>query len=520
MVTLDPQLEAQRNGEPFTVGSVDLGSNSFHMIIAQLQDQELHIVDRLRDPVCLADGLDEKDRLSDESQERAVAALARFSQRLREIPPGYVRAVGTNTLRRASDASNVRARFEQALGRPIEVISGQEEARLVYLGVSGSDFSEARRLVVDIGGGSTEVILGEGSEVLLSHSLFMGCVKSTRSHFADGAITREQFRTAEIEARLELRSIETRLCAAGWECAVGSSGTIAAVEQWLRNEGETLITLPGLKRLRKSMIRTGWIRDLKIEGVRGDRARVLPGGVAILIALFRSLEIESMASTTGALREGVLYDLVGRIRHEDVRDRTVKRLVRRYHVDDEQARRVERSALLLLRQLEPAAVLGDPAPIDFQTAEKSLSWAARLHEVGLGVSYTGYHRHGSYLVDHSDMPGFSSGDQRLLAALIRCHRRKLSREFLAELPPALAEVALRLCVILRLAVLLHRGRVPAAHPGFAVNASWTEATLVFPAGWLEGHPLTAADLRREKSYLKSIGLKLVVSEISDASATG
>ncbi len=493
------------NAAPMTVGAVDLGSNSFHMVLAQIRDQSLHVIDRLREPVCLAAGFDKKRRLSAESQDRAIACLERFGQRLREIPPNRLRAVGTNSLRRARDARAVRGRFEEALGHPIEIIGGQEEARLIYLGVHGSDFAEGRRLVIDIGGGSTEVIVGEGADLLRAHSLFMGCVKQTGAHFSDGALTREAFRAAEIDARLELQSVASRLLSMGWQSCVGSSGTVASVEEILRTENgkESGITLAGLKRLRKTMIKVGTIDALKFPGVRSDRARVLPGGVAILTALFKSLKIESMTATGGALREGVLFDLLGRIRHEDIRDHTVHAAVRRYQVDAEQAERVVECARGLLEQLQGWT---DP-----ESDGKALAWAARLHEIGLAVSYTGYHRHGAYLVGHADLPGFSADDQRLVATLIRAHRRKLDPVYFAELSGERGQTALRLAIVLRLAVLLQRGRGPTVLPRAEIDPAWKELSLTFPADWRREHPLSAADLRREAAYLKTAGVKLRVS---------
>lgn len=501
-----------------TVGSVDLGSNSFHMMIARVRDQHLHVVDRLREPVCLANGLDENDRLSAESLARAVGCLERFGQRLREIDPAHVRVVGTNSLRQARNGRQVCELFEKSLGHSVDIISGHEEARLIYLGVCGSDYSDFRRLVVDIGGGSTEIIVGEGAEVVRAESLFMGCVRTTRAHFADGELSRERFRAAEIEARLELRSSGNPLRKSGCEGCVGASGTVAATEQVLIQMGwsDLGITLSGLKQMRKAMIRAGSIENLNFEGIRSDRARVLPGGVAILIALFKSLGIETMTATSGALREGVLYDLLGRIRHEDVREGSVERMAKRYHVDREQGARVEHSALALLTQAGDSWIDPESSWFDAETSRKALVWAARLHEVGLEVAYAGYHKHGAYLVANSDLAGFSAGDQRLLALLIRWHRRKLSDEFLQDLPLSSANSVKRLCAILRLAVLLNRGRVALTTPVMTATTNWDRIALDFPEGWFESHPLTSADLRRERGFVKGAGIRLDFGDVPES----
>ncbi|MFN0060057.1 MAG: exopolyphosphatase [Planctomycetota bacterium] len=503
-----------------TVAAVDLGSNSFHMVIARLLEHDMHIIDRLREPVCLAGGLDADGQLTEEAQERALASLERFGQRLRPVRKALVRAVGTSTLRRARNSVAFRQRAERALGHPIEVISGQEEARLIYLGVAHSHASNsAYRLVVDIGGGSTEVIVGEGFEVLRAHSLHMGCVGYSRRFFPGGELSRENFVHAETAARLELRAVEQQIRSLGWDSAVGSSGTVNAIGEILRlgdaRSGATAmseITLDGLTRLRKSMTRAGHVRSLELPGLRADRAPVLAGGLSILRALFESLGIASMSASPGALREGILYDLDGRLRQEDMRDRTIRRLVDMYHADVYQAVRVERTSLTLFDHLK--AFVGGEA----SEARKLLTWAAKLHEMGLAVSHAGFHKHGAYLVANSYMPGFSADDQQLLAAIIRGHRRKIARTFFENLPTSRALLAQRLCVIFRLAVLLNRGRSTEATPVLEAGADGGSITLTFPAGWLGAHPLTAADLDEEAGYLKALKLALRVVEEPRATA--
>ena len=347
---------------PLTVAALDLGSNSFHMMIARYGEHGLQILDRLREPVRLAGGLDAENRLSDEAQSRALACLERFGQRLRSFPEGQVRAVGTNTLRRARNGPEFRVLASETLGHPVEVISGREEARLIYLGAAHSlPDVDGRRLVVDIGGGSTEVILGAGVNLLKAHSLFMGCVTYSRAHFADGKITRDAFRAAETAAALELRGIKRSLRDAGWSVAVGTSGTILALREILKVNGwsEGAITLTALKKARKALVRAKATDRIALDGLRPDRAPVLPGGLAILIAVFKSLRVEDMGCSTGALREGVLYDLIGRIRHEDVRDRAIREMQVRYHVDPDQADRVAATALALFDQVNGAAAAWD-----------------------------------------------------------------------------------------------------------------------------------------------------------------
>ena len=417
-----------------TVAAVDLGSNSFHLVVGRPVQDQLHIVDRLRERVALAAGLDDEKRLTDEAQMRALACIERIGERVRGMPPGSVRAVGTSALRMARNAPAFLARAEEALGHPIEIISGAEEARLIYLGVAHDLSDDAhRRLVVDIGGGSTECILGERFEALKTDSLHMGCVNFSLRYFENGAITREAMERAHIAARLELQSMERTYRSLGWEECIGSSGTIVAIgtilaeNQW----SDRGITPKGLRKLRKALVALGHVDNLALPGLQAERAPVVPGGVAILSAIFDGLAIEQMSISQGALREGVLYDLLGRIRHEDLRDQTIRRFSERYHVDNEQSSRVERTASILLKD---AAGEWD---IPRKLGRQFLSWAARLHEIGLSLAHSGHHKHGAYIVENSDMPGFSRPDQSMLAALIEGHRRKLSIERFGALPPSM-----------------------------------------------------------------------------------
>jgi exopolyphosphatase/guanosine-5'-triphosphate,3'-diphosphate pyrophosphatase len=488
------------------VAAVDLGSNSFHLVIARAVLHELQLVDRLRESIQLAAGLDESSRLTDEMQERALNCLLRFGQRLRDLPRSNIRAVGTDALRRARNARSFLRRAEQALGVPIEIVSGTEEARLIYLGVAHSLHDEAsRRLAIDIGGGSTECILGEGFEVLEAASLRLGSVAFTHRFFGHGTLDRERFRAAELAAHQEFQQIERTFKGLGWESCVGSSGTALSIDEMLRAQGSNDgVTLEGLKRLRKQLVAAGSITKLSIPAVRDDRLAVLPGGLAILIAFFESLGVDRLDAASGAMREGLLYDLLGRIRHEDVRDRTIRAFSERYHIDREQAARVERTALNLLTQA------GRAWGIDTAVWRQRLAWAARLHETGLAVTYSGYHKHGAYLVSHSDLPGFSTDDQLILGALIQAHRRRLDREALKTAPAEDASL-LRVALLLRLAVLLNRSRSPRRLPTVSLSVQTDELRLNFPPGWLDQHPLTHADLRDEAQHHALVGYKLEIS---------
>jgi len=489
-----------------TLAAVDLGSNSFHMIIAQVRDDGgLHVVDRLREQVQLAAGLDAERRLSSEARARALACLERFGERLRGLPQGKVRAVGTNTLRSTRSSGEFLRVAQRALGHPIEIIAGHEEARLIYLGVAHTQADDqGRRLVIDIGGGSTEFIIGQRFEPRYRESLFMGCVSASRRHFGDGLMTEVAFRQAEIAARLELEAIERQYRRVGWDECIGSSGTIKAVGSVVVANGWSTgaITRKGLEKVRRALVKAGSSDALALDGLSRERAAVFPGGVAILTAAFESLGIEEMQVSDGALREGLLYELLGRIGHEDVRERTILAMARRYQASPRFAQRVAQTVELCRQHV--ASVWG----LASEDVRIMLRWAALMHEIGVAISHHSYHKHGGYLVRYSDMPGFSRQDQVLLSVLVRGHRRKFAREELAELAETVAGVAERMCVLLRLAVLLNHGRSPEPLPPFQLSADDQSLDVVFPDGWLDRHPLTRANLEREAEYLKPARLRL------------
>ncbi|MGD8310595.1 MAG: exopolyphosphatase [Chromatiales bacterium] len=492
-------------GAPDTVAAIDLGSNSFHMIVGRVTNGDLQVVDRLREMVRLGAGLDERKMLRPEAADLALACLERFGQRLRAMPPGSVRAVGTNTLRQMRDSVAFLEAAQAALGHPIEVIAGREEARLVYLGVAhGLAAGDERRLVVDIGGGSTEVIVGDGFTARERESLYMGCVSMSRAYFGDGRITAAAMNAAETAGALELRPVKAEFRDAGWQLAVGSSGTIKAIEAACLAAGwaQQGISYEALRKLRKALIDAGSVDKLELGGVAEERRPVFPGGVAVLLAVFKALNIDHMMVSDQALREGLLYEMLGRIRHEDVRERTVRALRKRYKADKRQARRVETTARALLSQTARDWGLagGDYADM--------LGWAARLHEIGLAVSHSQFHKHGAYLIANSDLSGFSRQEQGVLAALVRGHRRKFPVTAFDQLPQPTRGHAKRLCILLRLAILLHRARSPMTKPNPLLKVEGNRLVLRFPDDWLDRHPLTRAELELENSRITNAGIQL------------
>lgn len=488
------------------IAAVDLGSNSFHMVIAQMHAGGFKLIDRLREPVRLADGLDKARTLGAEVQERALLCLGRFGQRLAGLPAGNVRIVGTNTLRSAKNAADFLERAEHALGYPIEIISGIEEARLIYSGVAHSLASDgdSNRLVVDIGGGSTEMIIGRGFAPILMESLYMGCVTHTGRFFPDGRITASCIDRALLEARVELEPKIETYREEGWASAIGASGTVLAINRILavNGWGKDGITLAGLRRLIDAMLKAGSVDLLRLEGLSRERAAILPGGAMILFAVIEGLGIDRMLVSDGALREGLLYDLVGRHHRGDVREASVDTLASHYHVDPEHAARVEDTALKCLAQIAR----------DWKLDEKAdgpwLRWAARLHEIGLDIAHSHYQKHGAYVIAHADLAGFSFQQQQLLASLVLAHRRKFPARAFKELKSLWGKQAERLALLLRLAAVLHRSRGAAPLPEFALAGDKRRLSLRLPAGWLDAHPLTRTDLEREAQYLAQIDVTL------------
>lgn len=490
------------------LATIDLGSNSFHMIVVQVDEHgQISVLDRLRESVRLGGGLDSKGNLSEESRQRALDCLQRFGDRLKGFHENDVAAVGTNTLRRAKNSRNFLHRAEKALGFPIAVISGQEEARLIYLGVAHSlskKENHGKRFVMDIGGGSTELIIGEGFEPLHLESLRMGCVSSSKAFFSSGKLSKSAFSKAQTAAHLELRPIKSAYRRIGWESATGASGSIRAVKKVIQQNDLAPygITLEHMYQVREMMIDAGHVDKLKLAGLSDERKPVFAGGLAILIATFEALEIERMQVSDGALREGLVYDRLERFQHEDLRDKTVNAMQLRFQVEQAHATAIRTSAHKLFNRCRDDWKL--PGYLD-----ELLGWAADLHEIGLSISHSGYHKHGGYLLAHADLPGFSNEEQRWLSVLVRTHRQKISAKLFNLLDDDDYQQALYLSVIMRLAVLLHRSRKENAPCIQRIKLGKGRISLSFEEDDLENRrPLLCADLEREKAFLEAVDIEL------------
>jgi exopolyphosphatase/guanosine-5'-triphosphate,3'-diphosphate pyrophosphatase len=484
--------------------AIDLGSNSFHLVVAREEEHAITVIDRERDMVRLAAGLDSTNLLASEASERALECLARFGQRLRGLEPENVRIVGTNALRKASNSRKFIARAEQALGFSIEIISGVEEARLIYLGAAQSlQGDRGRRMVVDIGGGSTEIIVGDKSDAVYLKSLYMGCVSSSERFFPDGEYDQFRMRSAILSAQLELESSTLVLHSLGADDFIGTSGTARAINNVLRENGwsETGITREGLDTLVKKIIKAGKLEKLKISGLSEERRPVFAGGVAVMTAIFNALEIEFMRISDGSLREGVLHDLIGRVLYEDRRAITVLELMKRHHIDLDQGQRVRETTLALFKQIKREGLL--------KRERRLLGWAAQLHEIGLMIAHNQHHQHGGYVLANMDLPGFSRQEQGALSIMVRLQRRKYLPELIEDSVYVRSDALGLMTRLLRLAVLLNRGRMPTAMPPILLKLEAPEIMILeISKNWLEDHPLTAADLDQEVDTLAAASHEL------------
>lgn len=489
---------------PEHIAAIDLGSNSFHMVIASTAHGEIRTLDRLGEKVQLAAGLNSKGELSDKAQERALDCLRRFRERISQFDSSVIQIIATNALRVAKNRKAFIRAAEEIMNCPIEIVSGREEARLIYLGVAHTlSDDEGKRLVIDIGGGSTELIIGERFETVALESLHMGCVSYREYFFPKGKLSSDAFGLAITRASQELLNIKKQYRSLGWHSCVGSSGSIKAVLNVLELLGlaEEEITLSALKKLKSKLIKLGHIDKLTELGIKSERISIFVPGFCILYACFKVFDIKKMSYTNGALREGVLYDMVGRIKHEDVRERTISSLQSRYGIDQTHADYVQETVLHAYHQVAAKWDIDDPEN------EQLLKWASHTHEIGLTISHTQHHKHGAYLILHSDLPGFSRLKQIHLSTLIRSHRRKFSNETFESMKPQERDTILKLCVLFRLACVLTSARI-SSERSFKLKGKGKDLQLSLDEEWLNSHPLTLANLKQEQDYLLKQGFKL------------
>jgi exopolyphosphatase/guanosine-5'-triphosphate,3'-diphosphate pyrophosphatase len=496
-------IDDEQENYPETIAAIDLGSNSFHMVVARVDEHgNFSMIDQIKEMVRLRGGLDANNNMDDVVAQKALDCLQRFGDRIRHLPHEAVRAAGTNTLRTMKGSAAFLRKANKALGHQIEIIPGHEEARLVYLGVSHTlSDDQGKQLVIDIGGGSTEFIIGKKFEPKILESLNIGSVSVTKRFFPDGSLSADKWQSADTALRLEIMPIQRAYSSNNWKRATGSSGSIKATRAIIMELGLSQfgITLKNLYELRDRLIAIGTIDQLELPGLKEERAPVYAGGLAILIAIFESLKIESMTVSDGALREGLLYDMLGRIKHEDVRYRSVQDLIQRFNIDVTHADKVKNTALHCFKQVRK----------DWGIRKKrklTLSWAADLHELGLSITHDKHHLQGSHIIEHADIPGFARRRQHWLAVLVNTHRKKLTPEVYETLHEDEREEIRYLSILLRIAVLFHRSRLDEEILP-EVEASSDSLHLHLPDN-MKNNALLNADLLQEKTWLNKIGFKL------------
>ncbi len=485
------------------MAAVDLGSNSFHMVIARVVDGALQLLHREKQKVQLAEGLTEDLLLTEEAMLRGLAVLTQFADTLKPVPTESVRVIATYTLRRAKNSAMFLRRVQAIFPFPIEVISGQEEARFIYQGVAHFEHYQGRRLVMDIGGGSTEFAIGEGFQPLKLASRNMGCVSYAQLHFPNGRISNKKFERAILQAEQELEPIVSAYLETGWQQVVGTSGTIKTIRDIIVGLGwhPVCIELEQLLQLKDLLVAQENSLQLDLPGLADDRKLLICSGLAILIAAFNMLGILQMYYVDAALREGVLYEMSDRLHHHDIREHTIQSLIKRYSIDTAQADRVRRTALELFAQLRTSWNLTD------EMADL-LSWAATVYEIGLHINSSSVQRHSSYILKNANLPGFNQEQQQLLATLVRSHRRKIKSEDLSQFYLYNTSTVVSLLVLLRLAVLLNQKRRDDFLPELKAQGQNQQLCLQLPKAWLEQQPLLVADLQQEQLHLKKIAFVL------------
>ena len=486
---------------PGQLAAIDMGSNSFRLEIGQLHQGKYRRIDYLKETVRLGGGLDANGLLTEEAMARGLACLARFAQRLQGLAHWQVRAVATQTLREARNRDAFLVRAREALGLPIEVISGREEARLIFAGVARLQPSDRPRLVVDIGGRSTEMIVGRGRRPLRAESFQVGSVSLSMRYFADGRFTESAFRQAQVAAGAELEEALEPFAAANWQEALGSSGTVGAVSQLLAASRVTdgRITPDGLRWLMQQCLRAGHVDKLALPGLKEERRAVIAGGLAILYTLAAHFGIDELIAARGALRQGVIFDLDERLQSaahadsgHDIRDASVRELQRRFMVDAQQAERVQRVAEALHASVQPRA------PHD---ARRELLWACALHEIGMMVSHHDHHRHSAYLLSHVDAAGFSQSQLRRIADLVLGQRGGLRK-----LEARLGEDEFAWQVLcLRLGAIHCHARAATGEADIVLRRDGDKARLGFAPGWSDDHPSTLHLLHEEIEAWGKVG---------------
>lgn len=488
------------------VAALDMGSNSFHLVVARIVAGSVQILHRVKQKVRLADGLGKDGILSEEAMQRGLQTLKVIAESLQGFEPQNVRVVATHTLRKASNAKEFIKAAKKVFPFPIEIISGVEEARLIYQGVAHTNHQIGQRLVVDIGGGSTEFIIGEGFETKVLRSLQMGCVSYTNRFFKQGELKPKAFDKAITCAQQELEMIDKKYRQIGWQTCIGTSGTIKIIielaSQLDSTNRENHVCLTDLITLMDLCCAAGNSQSLYIQGLTEDRRPVFAAGLAILIGAFKSLGIQEMEFSQDALREGLLYEMEDHLTRPDIRQRSAESLATRYDVDVEQAKRVLATTMSLYQECKKTWNVNN------KELKNMLGWAALLHEVGMQINTRGIQRHSGYILQNIELPGFGQEQQNLLATLTRFHRKKIKVADIPEFTLLGQEQVYKLVALLRLGVMLNIKRQDDILPQIKLAPQEDRIHLRFPAGWLAQKPVFNADMEQESVYIKELGLSL------------
>jgi exopolyphosphatase/guanosine-5'-triphosphate,3'-diphosphate pyrophosphatase len=483
--------------------AVDLGSNSFHMVIVRVVAGSVHIIGKVKQKVRLAAGLDENMVLDQVSLERGWKCLETFAERLQDIPLSNIKIVGTATLRLASNADVFIKKAEKILRHKLNVIDGEEEARQIYLGVAYTSANQGNSLVIDIGGASTEVIVGNDMTPIHLVSMNMGCVTFKERFFFDGNISKENFEQAIKEAKYLLKPVINDFIRFDWQQCLGASGTPQAITEILVTQGiNDSIRLDYLQNLKQQCIDCVTIDQLQINGLTESRRAIFPSGLAILIALFEQLNIQEMQISGGALREGLIYGMLDNMQQNDRRLQTVVQYIQHFHIESEHANRVKSIALCLFKQVQDQMMLGKIE------CEAILMASAMLHEIGLHIEYKLHHQHGAYILSHLPMVGYTQQQRAGIKTLVESHRQEIKLGLFDSFHPEVRQALLVLVRVLRLSCLLSIRRKDNLLADFNLIITEEKWVLTFPQGWLKSHPLIDAELANEKWQQHKVGWML------------
>jgi exopolyphosphatase/guanosine-5'-triphosphate,3'-diphosphate pyrophosphatase len=485
---------------------VDLGSNSFHMLITRQLAESVQVVDKIKRKVRLAAGLSEANILSEQAMAKGLECLSFFAERLQDIPEKNIRIVATATLRLAHNRADFIAKAELILGHKVTLLSGIAEAEHIYLGVAHTSLSAHKRLVLDIGGASTEIVVGRGFTIKKAHSLNVGCVTYNQQYFPNGTLTAENFNRAISAAELAIALIKKDFCDIGWQCVLGGSGTMQALAEMLNYQHKpSVLSLDFLYQVRAQLLTFTDINSVNLPGLSTERSPVIVSGLAILIALFQQFSIQELTLSSGALREGLLYEMLPDSHTTNIRLRTIRALSQRFHIDQQHADSVKRQINTIFTQLKSTWNLPD------DNAFALLLASGDLHEIGLLLEYKYHQQHSAYILTHADLAGFSQSDRQLLVSFVSLYKGDINLALIEQQSAIDDETAKKLLIILRLAIKLCRRRKDDELPDYQISLNDKAIYLCLPKAWLMQHALIHDELKQENAHIARLGYRLHIA---------